>query len=339
MIKGNYENNCFPLKKEMKILNTLYLYMDNALKEYIDEIFAFSSIKNQFLPSDKENEDLLGTLDPQLEIEYTKSPRLIHRYENRVAFLTTDECFLYCRHCFRRRFSGKGIGEASRSEIEELCNYLHEHNEVKEILLTGGDLFTLTDESFEFLLSSVKNVRKDLIIRLCTRALLSNPYRFTDNLFRIIERYNYGAPFYLMTQFNHPDEITDKAVEIVKKFLSLGIIAFNQAVLLRNINDSADIQIELCNKLLSNRIKPYYLFQGDLVKGTAHLRVPLSKGLKIEKEMRRKLSGLGLPNYVIDLPSGGGKVPLSGSYVKKLDNGWWTVETVDGEERKYPEDK
>lgn len=313
--------------------NTLPLLISNHLVP----LLSFPSIRRQFVPSREENTDSCGTLDPQLECEYSVTDRLIRRYSNRAAFLVTDECFSYCRHCFRRRFSGSMTGPCTDSDIRGASAFLREHREIKEVLLTGGDLFTLSDDRLDNLLSSFKEAREDIIYRLCTRALVSNPGRFTERLFSVIEKNNHGAPFYLMTQFNHPVEITEEAETAILHFVRLGIPMMNQSVLLRGVNDSAEVLTELSDKLLQNRIKPYYLFQGDLVEGTKHLRVPLSEGIKIEERMRLSLSGLGMPVYTIDLPEGGGKVPVGREYLESLEDGVWTILTPEGEKRHYPD--
>lgn len=315
--------------------NTLPILISSNILSLLDN----PAIKKQFVPTVEENNDTIGTLDPQLEEDYTPTSRLIHRYKNRAAFLTTDMCFAYCRHCFRRRFAGNLVGPAPREEIIEAAEYLQKHNEIKEVLLTGGDLFTLSDNKLDELLSILKEKREDIIYRLCTRSLLSNPDRFTDSLFKIIEKNNHGAPFFLMTQFNHPAEITSKASEILHSFALMGIPIMNQCVLLKDVNDSLNVQVELCNKLMINRAKPYYLFQGDLVKGTNHLRVSIKKGLELEKEMRKELSGLSMPQYTIDLPDGGGKVILTENHIKGLNNGIWEITTPEGEIRYYPDSK
>lgn len=314
--------------------NTLPL----LISDNIMSIISNSSIRKQFVPSAEENIDSIGNLDPLEEVGHSVSSRLIHRYENRAAFLTTDRCFAYCRHCFRRRFTGTMTGPAKEHEIREAAEYLKKHNEIKEVLLTGGDLMTLSDEMLDKLLGTFKAAREDIIYRICTRALTANPDRFTPAFFKMLEKHNHGAPFFLMTQFNHKAEITDKAIEKLTSFVKLGIPMMNQCVLLRDVNDTLEAQVELCNKLMYNRIKPYYLFQGDLVKGTAHLRVPLSKGLELEKEMRKALSGLSMPQYTIDLPSGGGKVILTENYLVKKDGSEWLFISPSGEERRYPED-
>lgn len=307
------------------------------ISDHMAKLIANPAIRRQFVPSSRENTDDIGTLDPQEEKKHEGTERLIHRYTNRAAFLTTDRCFSYCRHCFRRRFTGSMTGPASDEDIRKAAEYLAKHTEIREVLLTGGDLFTLSDERLGKLLSSFKAARPDIILRLCTRAVAVQPDRFTEDLFNVIRENQTGAPYYLMTQFNHPDELTEEAMHAVEGFLSLGIPAMNQTVLLKGVNDDAETLIKLCNDLLMHRIKPYYLFQGDLVKGTAHLRASIRKGLEIDRILRRELSGLALPQYTIDLPEGGGKVALTDNHILAFENGIYAIGTPDGDIRHYPE--
>ncbi len=283
----------------------------------------------------EENEENLENIDPLEEVNNTKSSRLIHRYESRVALLTTDICPMYCRHCFRRRFTGKLVGPISNEEIQDAADYIKKHPKITEILLTGGDLLTLSDKKLDYLIKTLRNKNPNLIMRICTRMVITAPSRVTDNLISIFKKYD-SAPFYLLTQVNHPRELDKKAIDAIKKFVDAGIPALNQTVMLKGVNDDFDTMEELCNKLLFNRVKPYYVFQGDLVSGTAHLRVNVNKTIEIEREMRKRLSGLAMPSFMIDLPKGGGKVPLSACYLKDFSNNTYTFETVDGEERKYP---
>jgi len=274
-------------------------------------------------------------LDPLEEVNHSVTSRLIHRYPSRVAFLVTDLCPMYCRHCFRRRFTGTFQGPATDAEILEAATYCGNHPEVTEILLTGGDMMTLTDQAIDRLITCFRDKRPDLVIRLCTRVCATYPQRITDGLVEMIASHR-SAAFYLMTQFNHPRELTAQAKEAVAKFIDHGIPAMNQTVLLRGVNDNVDTLEKLCNGLVASRIKPYYLFQGDLVSGTEHFRVPLEKGMAIERELRRRLSGLAMPVYAADLPQGGGKVPLCQAYLEGNDgNGTWTFRTPDGGVRHY----
>ncbi len=293
-------------------------------------------LRRQVVPTAKENQtNSTESDDPLAEVPHSKTERLIHRYTNRVAFLATDLCPMYCRHCFRRRFTGNLMGPASHQDIEQAANYLAQHPEVKEILITGGDPLTLSNEQLDYLITALRKASPRLIIRICTRYPVSQPSRITEDLIAVLKKHN-TAPFYLLTQFNHPRELTAESIKAVSLFVDAGIPALNQTVLLRNVNDNPDTLEKLCNDLLFNRIKPYYLFQGDMVTGTSDFRVPLKRGMEIEKELRKRLSGLGMPNYCADLPEGGGKVPLCGSYIEQApekETGSWKIRTLDGDFR------
>lgn len=293
-------------------------------------------LRRQVVPTCRENEDMQEESDdPLAEVGHSHGERLIHRYSNRVAFLATDICPMYCRHCFRRRFTGNMMGQASEKDIASAAEYISDKPQIREMLLTGGDPLTLSDEVLDRMIGAFRKARPDLIIRICTRYPVSQPSRIDGKLIEMFRRHN-TAPFYLMTQFNHPREITEDAIRAVSLFVDAGIPALNQSVLLRGVNDNADVLEELCNRLLMIRVKPYYLFQGDMVSGTSGFRVPLKKGMEIEHELRKRLSGLGMPNYVADLPDGGGKVPLCGSYIigqPDKEKGSWLFRTPEGEIR------
>lgn len=302
----------------------------------IDKNDVSDPLRRQVFPSCLENEHCdLETTDPLAEVQHSKSERLIHRYPNRVAFLATDLCAQYCRHCFRRRFTGNMLGVASEKEIDSVCDYLRNHPEIKEMLFTGGDPLTLTDLQIDMMIGKFRQASELLVIRICTRMPVVEPSRITDSLISVFKKYK-TAPFYLMTQYNHPRELTEQSIQAVSKFIDAGIPAMNQSVLLKGVNDNPDIIEELCNALVFARIKPYYLFQGDLVAGTSCFRVPVSKGLEIEKTIRKRLSGLAMPTYTADLPQGGGKIPLCGNYIEQINSENTIFCTLTGERRIYP---
>lgn len=316
--------------------NTLPISITSHYLSLIDLNDEKDPLRIQVFPNVLEEKDeLLEDIDPLNEVDNSHSSRLIHRYENRVALLTTDICPMYCRHCFRRRFTGKLIGPISDKDIIKAATYIQRHPKITEILLTGGDVLTLSDKKIDFLVKTLREKNPRLIIRICTRMVVTAPSRVTDNLISIFKKYS-SAPFYLLTQVNHPRELDSKAIEAINKFTNAGIFALNQSVMLKGVNDDFDTMEELCNKLLFNRIKPYYVFQGDLVSGTAHLRVNVDKTMEIEREMRKRLSGLAMPSFMIDLTDGGGKVPLSKCYLKCFKDKIYTFETLDGQIRKYP---
>lgn len=324
------EEDAFEEKGHLPILISPYYF------SLIDPSDPHDPIRRQVVPTTWEyRPKTWEDSDPLEEAGHSVTPRLIHRYKSRVAFLVTDMCATYCRHCFRRRFTGSLAGPATDSEMQEAAAYCGKHPEVTEILLTGGDMFTLSDERIDRMISIFRTARPDLIIRLCTRIPVTCPSRITDSLADRIAAHD-SAAFYLMLQYNHPRELTAESVASVARFVDRGIPAMNQTVLLRGVNDDPDTLEELCNKLLAARIKPYYLFQGDLVEGTDQFRVPLERGMAIEEELRRRLSGLAMPAYTADLPNGGGKVPLCQNYITgHSPDGTWTFRTPEGGERHY----
>ncbi len=290
-------------------------------------------LRRQVVPTCNENRVWdTESSDPLQEVSHSHGERLVHRYGNRVAFLATDLCPMYCRHCFRRRFTGNMMGPASEFDIQSAADYLRDNPQVKEMLVTGGDPLTLSNSQLDHMIGTFRSASPRLIIRICTRYPVSQPSRITKALVDMLKSHD-TAPFYLMTQFNHPRELTAQSIRAVSLFVDAGIPAMNQSVLLRGVNDDVETLETLCNELLFNRIKPYYLFQGDMVSGTAFFRVPLKRGLEIERQLRVRLSGLGMPNYVADLPDGGGKVPLCGSYIIESpdkEKGSWRFRTPEG---------
>lgn len=317
--------------------NSLPLSITSHYLSLIDENDPQDPLRLQVFPTAYEEiEESMEDSDPLKEVDHSITNRLVHRYSSRVAFLTTDICPMYCRHCFRRRFTGNMVGPASKDEIIEAANYVGSHPEVTEILLTGGDLLTLSNKQLDYMIATFREKSPKLIMRICTREVITAPERIDNELLGIFQKHN-TAPFYLLTQVNHPRELCKESIEAISKFINIGIPAMNQTVMLKGVNNNVDIQEELCNKLLFNRIKPYYVFQGDLVSGTAHLRVNLADTIEIERQLRKRVSGLAMPNFVIDLPQGGGKVPLSDCYVKQHKDNKWTIETLDGDKREYPD--
>ncbi|MDY3768706.1 MAG: KamA family radical SAM protein [Sphaerochaetaceae bacterium] len=276
--------------------------------EFSDKL-NIPEIRRQFVPSVREMDESSLTNDPQNEKNYTVCSKLVHRYTNRVAFTVTDKCFGYCRHCFRRRFTSHDK-EATQKEIDDVCTYISAHKEVEEILVTGGDPLTLSNNVLKALFTSLRKANENLIIRLCTRGLSLCPQRFDSELLNILKEFNENAPLFLISQFNSQYEFSSKTEQKAKEITSFGIAIFNQSVLLKGVNDSKEEICALSRILLLNRIKPYYMFQTDDVAGTEHLRISNKKAYELECEVRKCLSGLEMPVFVKDLPNGGGKVPL-----------------------------
>ncbi|MCP4180110.1 MAG: KamA family radical SAM protein [bacterium] len=294
-------------------------------------------VRRQFIPSVEEytsKEYELG--DPLGEGTYSPLPRLIHRYKDRVLLLVTDQCAMFCRHCFRRSFTGHDAGIISRDEMGRICDYLKINREINEILLSGGDPLTCSDGKIGEIIQSIRDVRPDMVIRLATRIPVVLPQRITDKLADILGN---GAPIWIVTQFNHENEITKEAVSAIDKLVDKGIPILNQSVLLKGVNDNIDSLQSLFQKLVRLRVKPYYLFQGDLASGTSHFRVPLSRGRELMRELRVRISGLALPVYAVDMPDGGGKIPLTENYGISEDDNWYYFNNIEGDKYRYPKEK
>jgi lysine 2,3-aminomutase len=275
--------------------------------------------------------------DPLGEDLFSPVPRLVHRYQDRVLLKMTDLCALNCRHCFRRRFIGGAQGPLTEAQADGAAAYLVEHPEVREVLLSGGDLFTLEDDIlFDRILrlrAAEDSKESRRIFRLCSRIPLVMPERITDPLIRELVR---TGPHWLVVQVNHPRELSPEAVAALGQFIDAGIPVVSQAVLLRGVNDEEAVLEELFRRLVGLRIKPTYLFQGDLARGTSHFRVPLLRGLEIMSRLEGRLSGLALPVYAVDLPGGGGKIRLTPERHEKEVGGVRYYRGFDGKLYGYP---
>lgn len=275
-------------------------------------------IGRQFIPTILELENDGGLDDPLGENDLSPTPNLVHRYPDRVLWLLTSRCAARCRFCTRKRLWKYRI-TLSEKTISDVRNYIEKHKEIRDVLISGGDPLLLNEEDLERALHSIRSIEHVVIIRVGTRLPISDPGRIPLEKISLLARYQ---PLYVNIHVNHPRELSDPSVEIIENMASAGIPLGSQTVLLRHINDSPEILHELFLLLLKHRVRPYYLLQMDLMKGTAHFRTPLSRGLEIIKSLRHRLSGLAIPHFVVDLPGGGGKIPLVPSYVERFsDNG------------------
>ncbi len=274
--------------------------------------------------------------DPLGEEALSPVPAIVHRYPDRVLLLALDRCAIYCRHCNRRRLVGQDDGVIAQPELERALDYLRRTPAIKDVLISGGDPLTLSTEKLEWLVSSVRAVPHVEIIRIGTRVPVCLPMRIDAELCAMLRRYH---PLYINTHFNHPKELTTEARAACERLVDAGIPLGNQTVLLRGINSSARILEELFRGLLRSRVKPYYLFQGDPVWGTDHLRTPVACGIEIMDQLRGRVTGMAMPHLVIDAPGGGGKIPIGPNYllawgVEKLTLRNWEGRVVEyGEPR------
>lgn len=291
-------------------------------------------IAAQFIPRKEEAIRLdYETPDPLSDILYQAGPRLIHHYYDRALILVNDRCAMYCRHCFRRHFTGSSHGRITPQEVQEICKVLRERPQIQELLLSGGDPLMSPDEEIEYLLKEITQVNPDYILRMATRIPVVQPTRITPKLAAILGSY---GNMWMVTHVNHPKEITPQFRDAIGLILSQGIPVLNQAVLLKGVNDSAEVLIELFRGLLKARVKPYYLFQGDLASGTRHFRTSIEKGLELMDQVRASLSGMGVPTYAVDLPDGGGKIPLNWGTILGKEDGFYLLQGPEGKTYRYP---
>ena len=281
----------FPLR-----INPYYL---SLMKKKDDAIWK------QAIPDAKELVST-GFDDPLSEEEQSPVPNLVHRYPDRVLFYVSALCSMNCRFCTRKRKVGDP-DSLPPNALEKGFEYIRRHTEVRDVIVSGGDPLMLSDARIDYILSSVRAIKHVQIIRIGSRMPVTLPQRITENLCAILKKYH---PLYLNTHFNHPNEITPESTKACAMLADSGIALGNQSVLLKGVNDAPEVMKELVQKLLAIRVKPYYIYQADLVKGTDHFRTSIQTGLNIIKALRGHTSGLAVPHYVVDAPGGGGKIAI-----------------------------
>ena len=270
-------------------------------------------IRKQAIPSVLEmTMSSMGVEDPLDEKGDSVVPGLVHRYPDRALVVLTDICPVLCRHCTRKREWKNGGWVRTPAEVEAILAYIRQHRAIRDVVISGGDPLTLSTPRLEDIISRIREIGHVEIIRIGTRFPVVLPQRIDSELCAMLSEY---GPIWVNTHFNHVREITPEAADACDRLARSGVPINNQSVLLRGINDSAGAQTELCHGLLRSKVRPYYLFQCDEVQGTEHLRTPVEVGIKIIEGMRGHTSGLAVPVFVVDLPQGGGKVPLQPDYV------------------------
>jgi lysine 2,3-aminomutase len=250
--------------------------------------------------------------DPLHEDQDSPVPGITHRYPDRVLFLVSNACAIYCRHCTRKRKVGDKNFIPSRSLILKGIEYIKQTPRVRDVLVSGGDPFLLSDDYLDWVLTQLRKIPHLEIIRIGTRIPVALPFRVTDSLVNMLKRHH---PIWINTHFNHPREITPSAVDSLKKLADAGFPLGNQSVLLAGINDCPIIIRKLCHVLVQNRVRPYYLYQCDFSEGLSHFRTPLGKGIEILENLIGHTSGFTVPTFVVDVPGGGGKIPLIPNYI------------------------
>ncbi|MFN4307236.1 KamA family radical SAM protein [Sulfurihydrogenibium azorense] len=288
-------------------------------------------ILKQILPDEKEIDEKYqegAFLDPFLEDEKSPVPGLTHRYPDRVLFRATNFCSVYCRHCMRKRMFLEDERARTKQEYDVMFEYIKSNKAIKEVLVSGGDPLTLPNQKIEYIIKNLYEIDHVDIIRIGSRELVSNPFRFYDEeLLEIFEKYD---KVWIVTHFNHPNEITSETKKAVKNILSTGTPVLNQTVLLKGINDDKYTMENLMRSLLKVKIKPYYLFHCDPTKGVYHFKTGIEKGLEIMEHLRGRVSGLGNPTFAVDLVNGLGKAPLLPEYLISKKNGFYEFKNYQG---------
>ncbi|MBS3984976.1 MAG: lysine 2,3-aminomutase [Selenomonadales bacterium] len=279
----------------------------------IDPDDSCCPVRRQAIPTERElvhaPEDMA---DPLHEDSDSPVPGLTHRYPDRVLFLVTDQCAMYCRHCTRRRFAGQNDQPASLAQIDRCIEYVANTPVVRDVVVSGGDPLALSDERLEYIISRLRAIPHVEIIRLGTRTPVVMPMRITDDLCNMLKRYH---PIWLNTHFNHPKEITPAAQAACARLADAGIPLGNQSVLLRGVNDCPHIMKQLVHALVKMRVRPYYIYQCDLSQGISHMRTSVARGIEIIESLRGHTSGYAVPTFVVDAPGGGGKIPVMPQYL------------------------
>ncbi len=272
--------------------------------------------------------------DPLAEERDMPVPGITHRYPDRVLFYTTHNCPVYCRHCTRKRKVADPTSAAAKKQVEDGLAYIEQHAEIRDVVISGGDPLSLSDDRLDYILSRLRAIPHVEIFRLGTRNLVTLPQRITDDLVQMLKKHQ---PVYVNTHFNHPKECTAEAFEAARRLADGGCVLGNQMVLLKGVNDDPKTVLELNHKLLLMRVRPYYIYQCDLAKGISHFRTSVEAGRKIMRALRGHTSGLAVPQFVVDAPGGGGKIPVNPDYVVRHEGKKWVFRNYAGKEFTYYE--
>jgi len=267
------------------------------------------------------------------EDEHSPVPGLVHRYPDRVLFLVTDRCAAYCRYCTRSRLVSNAQDYNFHPEYEQGLRYIEAHPEVRDVLLSGGDPLLLSDKKLEHLLSRLRAIKHVEFIRIGSRIPVFLPQRITPALCEIFKTY---GPIWMSIHVNHPREATAELRDACERLSFAGVPLGNQSVLLAGVNDDAEVMKALVHRLLRMRVRPYYLYQMDLITGGAHFKVDVRKGLEIIRSLRGHTTGYAIPQYVIDAPGGGGKVPINPEYVESITDDLIVFRNYEGRRFQYP---
>ncbi len=302
----------------------------------LDQIKAVGDpMWNQYVPTVKELEIVDGVIDSLDEDADSPVPNITHRYPDRVLFLVSPVCASYCRFCTRRR----KVGDPEKiplNQYESAFQYIRDHPEVRDVILSGGDPMMLSDRRIEYILQNLRAIPHVEIIRLGSRITSHLPERITPEFCDMVQKYH---PIYMNTHFNHPSELTEASKAALDRLSRAGVVLGCQTVLLKDVNDSPEVMMKLMHELLKARVRPYYIYMADQVAGGEHFRTQVQKGLEIVKALRGWTSGLAVPHFVIDAPGGGGKVPLLPEYVEEITDDEVIFRNYEGKRFTYKQPK
>lgn len=301
----------------------------------IDPADEYCPIRRQVIPRLEETHTAPWEMsDPCGEDSHSPVPGLVHRYPDRVLFLVTDRCAAYCRYCTRSRLVSNASGYDFHPRFNEQLDYIRQHPEIRDVLLSGGDPLLFSDEKLDQLLGALRAIPHVEFVRIGTRIPVFLPQRITPALCAMLRNHH---PLFLSIHSNHPRELTIEVRAALERLADAGIPLGNQSVLLRHVNDNAEVMKAHVQKLLMCRVRPYYIYQCDLIAGSAHLRASVRKGLEIMQALRGHTTGYAVPTYVIDAPGGGGKVPVSPEYVLSRNADRVVIRNYEGKIFEYPE--
>ena len=301
----------------------------------IDPADEHCPIRRQVIPRLEETTVAAWEMsDPCGEDSHSPVPGLVHRYPDRVLFLVTDRCAAYCRYCTRSRLVRNATGYDFHPEFDRQIDYIARHPEVRDVLLSGGDPFLLSDEKLEDLLSRLRAIPHVEFLRIGTRIPVFLPQRITPELCAMLRQFH---PLFVSIHSNHPRELTIEVRAALGRLADAGIPLGNQSVLLRHVNDDPEVMKAQVHKLLMCRVRPYYIYQCDLIAGSAHLRASVRSGLRIMDRLRGHTTGYAVPTYVIDAPGGGGKVPINPDYIVQRTAERILIRNFEGKLFEYPE--
>jgi lysine 2,3-aminomutase len=292
-------------------------------------------IRRQVIPRIEETHTASWEMtDPCGEDSHSPVPGLVHRYPDRVLFLVTDRCAAYCRYCTRARLVSNASGYDFHPEFDRQIDYIRRTPAIRDVLLSGGDPLLLSDDKLDFLLGQLRSIPHVEFLRIGTRIPIFLPQRITPGLCATLRKYH---PLFISIHSNHPRELTSEARDALGLLADAGIPLGNQSVLLRHVNDDPEVMKVHVQKLLMCRVKPYYIYQCDLIAGSAHLRTSVRQGLKVMQQLRGHTTGYAVPQYVIDAPGGGGKVPINPEYVLSRNADRILIRNYEGAIFEYPE--